>query len=171
METTTNYKLPQWVKADQIKMDDFNGAFGKIDTALKANADAAAGAASAERVTALEQKWERGKVCRVAWGSYTGTGTYGKDHPTTLSCDFTPVMLAVYNRDSNNITPVFAFREMTEFGYSSSGGINAITWGERGVSWYVTSGNTMSTNYQMNASGKAYHYLIIGYAAEDEAAE
>ena len=24
METTTNYKLPQWVKADQIKMDDFN---------------------------------------------------------------------------------------------------------------------------------------------------
>ena len=31
METTTNYKLPQWVKADQIKMDDFNDAFGKID--------------------------------------------------------------------------------------------------------------------------------------------
>lgn len=163
METTTNYKLPQWVKADQIKMDDFNGAFGKIDTALKANADAAASAASAERVTALEQKWERGKVCRVAWGSYTGTGTYGKDHPTTLSCDFTPVMLAVYNRDSNNITPVFAFRDMTEFGFNSSGGVNTVTWGERGVSWYVNSGNTMSTNYQFNTAGATYHYLIIGY--------
>ena len=36
METTTNYKLPQWVKADQIKMDDFNGAFANIDAALKA---------------------------------------------------------------------------------------------------------------------------------------
>lgn len=171
MGKTANYGLPKWEKSDFIKMDDFNGAFGKIDTALKANADAAASCADAETVAALAQKWERGKVCRVAWGSYTGTGTYGKDHPTTLSCDFTPVMLAVYNRDSNNITPVFAFREMTEFGYNSSGGINAITWGERGVSWYVTSGNTMSVNYQMNVSGKTYHYLIIGYAAEDEAAE
>lgn len=47
METTTNYKLPQWVKADQIKMDDFNGAFANIDAALKANADAAASKASA----------------------------------------------------------------------------------------------------------------------------
>lgn len=55
METTTNYKLPQWVKADQIKMDDFNGAFGKIDTALKANADAAAGAASAAELNAVRQ--------------------------------------------------------------------------------------------------------------------
>ncbi len=56
METTTNYKLPQWVKADQIKMDDFNGAFGKIDTALKANADAVAGKAGGEEITAVRQE-------------------------------------------------------------------------------------------------------------------
>ena len=43
METTTNYKLPQWVKADQIKMDDFNDAFGKIDAQMKKNADTANG--------------------------------------------------------------------------------------------------------------------------------
>ena len=55
METTTNYKLPQWVKADQIKMDDFNGAFGKIDTALKANADAAASKASSAELDAVQQ--------------------------------------------------------------------------------------------------------------------
>ena len=48
METTTNYKLPQWVKADQIKMDDFNDAFGKIDTQMKKNADKANAAASAK---------------------------------------------------------------------------------------------------------------------------
>ena len=55
METTTNYKLPQWVKADQNKMDDFNGAFGKIDTALKANADAAASKASSAELDAVQQ--------------------------------------------------------------------------------------------------------------------
>ena len=46
MEKTTNYQLPKWEKSDFIKMDDFNDAFGKLDAALKANADAAAGAAS-----------------------------------------------------------------------------------------------------------------------------
>ena len=55
METTTNYKLPQWVKADQIKMDDFNGAFANIDAALKANADAAASKASSAELDAVQQ--------------------------------------------------------------------------------------------------------------------
>ena len=52
METTTNYKLPQWVKADQIKMDDFNDAFGKIDAQMKKNDDKTNTAASAESVGA-----------------------------------------------------------------------------------------------------------------------
>ena len=56
METTTNYKLPQWVKADQIKMDDFNGAFANIDAALKANADAAASKASSAELDAVQQE-------------------------------------------------------------------------------------------------------------------
>lgn len=56
METTTNYKLPQWVKADQIKMDDFNGAFANIDAALKANADAAASKASSAELNAVQQE-------------------------------------------------------------------------------------------------------------------
>ena len=56
METTTNYKLPQWVKVDQIKMDDFNGAFANIDAALKANADAAASKASSAELNAVQQE-------------------------------------------------------------------------------------------------------------------
>ena len=56
METTTNYKLPQWVKADPIKMDDFNGAFANIDAALKANADEAAGKASSAELNAVQQE-------------------------------------------------------------------------------------------------------------------
>ena len=56
METTTNYKLPQWVKADQIKMDDFNGAFANIDAALKGNADAAASKASSAELNAVQQE-------------------------------------------------------------------------------------------------------------------
>ena len=56
MEKTANYQLPQWVKEDAIKMEDFNAAFGTLDGALKANADAAAGAASAESMAAVRQE-------------------------------------------------------------------------------------------------------------------
>ena len=55
METTTNYKLPQWVKADQIKMDDFNDAFGKIESALSGHDDTLNTKASTSSVTAVRQ--------------------------------------------------------------------------------------------------------------------
>ena len=173
LKRTTNYSLPTWEKSDFIQMSDFNDLTQKLDAALKSESDArseADGTAS-ERLTALTQKWGRGKVCRVAWGSYTGAGVYGPSHPNHIACDFTPVLLAIYNSDSNNITPVFAFRDMAEFGFNSSGGVNTITWSEQGVSWYVNGGNTMSVYYQLNTSGNTYHYLIIGYAAEEETEE
>ena len=56
METTTNYKLPQWVKADQIKMDDFNGAFADIDAALKSHDDTLNTKADTSAVTAVQQE-------------------------------------------------------------------------------------------------------------------
>ena len=56
METTTNYKLPQWVKADQIKMDDFNGAFANIDVALKSHDDTLNTKADTSAVTAVQQE-------------------------------------------------------------------------------------------------------------------
>ena len=56
METTTNYKLPQWVKADQIKMEDFNDAFGKIETALSGHDDTLNTKADTSAVTAVQQE-------------------------------------------------------------------------------------------------------------------
>ena len=34
MNYTQNYQLPQWEKTDRIMMDDFNNAFGRLETAL-----------------------------------------------------------------------------------------------------------------------------------------
>lgn len=168
METTTNYILPQWVKADQIKMDDFNGAFANIDAALKANADAAAGAASAERVTALEQTVTKSKLCRIKYGSYTGNGKSGKANPNTLSCDFYPVLLIITTIDQyNNITRVFALRGISHF----EGGVdgvrkNLITWNDHSVSWQsATETDTYYNAYdvQLNTSGVTYQYLFLGF--------
>ena len=69
METTTNYKLPQWVKEDPIKMQDFNAAFQTIDETLKAAADATAEKADAatvqQTVAALQTALGSGGVHRI----------------------------------------------------------------------------------------------------------
>ena len=158
MEKTTNYQLPKWEKNDFIKMEDFNDAFGKLDAALKENADAAAGAASAERVTALEQTVTKSKLCRIKYGSYIGNGKGGKAAPNTLSCDFYPVLLIITTIDQyNNITRVFALRGISHF----EGGVdgvrkNLITWNDRSVSWQSateTDAYYNACDVQLNTSG------------------
>lgn len=168
MEKTTNYQLPKWEKSDFIKMDDFNDAFGKLDAALKENADAAAGAASAERVTALEQTVTKSKLCRIKYGSYIGNGKGGKAAPNTLSCDFYPVLLIITTIDQyNNITRVFALRGISHF----EGGVdgvrkNLITWNDHSVSWQSateTDAYYNACDVQLNTSGVTYQYLFLGF--------
>mgnify|MGYP000173886608 CR=1 FL=1 len=65
-------------------MDDFNAAFGKIDETLKANADAVAAKAEAETVTAIAQTIASSKICRAKFGTYTGTGLSGQNHPNSV---------------------------------------------------------------------------------------
>ena len=84
MGKTANYGLPKWEKSDFIKMDDFNAAFGKIDETLKANADAVAAKAEAETVTAIAQTIASSKICRAKFGTYTGTGLSGQNHPNSV---------------------------------------------------------------------------------------
>ena len=67
---TANFGLNQWEATDKVLREDFNADNAKIDAAL-----AAAG------------------NCKIAAGSYVGTGTYGKGSPTTLSFRFTPKLL------------------------------------------------------------------------------
>ena len=174
MEKTTNYQLPKWEKSDFIKMDDFNDAFGKLDAALKAEADAAAGAASAESmaavqqsVAALEQTVAKSKLCRIKYGSYTGNGKSGKANPNTLSCDFYPVLLIISKIDEySNITRAVAIRGVSKFSSGAGNRLNINTWSERGVSWYSeTETDTYYNAYdvQLNTSGIVYQYLILGY--------
>ena len=46
-QETPNYRLSRWAGTDRILVEEFNSDNEKIDTALKANADAAAAAAAA----------------------------------------------------------------------------------------------------------------------------
>ena len=169
IETTKNYALPKWKKSDFIQMDDFNDAFAKLDTALKAEADARAAADStaSKALSALEQTVTKSKLCRIKYGSYTGNGKSGKANPNTLSCDFYPVLLIISRIDEySNITRAIAIRGVSKFGSGAGNRLNINTWSERGVSWYSeTETDTYYNAYdvQLNTSGIVYQYLILGY--------
>ena len=178
METTENYKLPQWVKADQIKMDDFNGAFGKIDAALKANANEtgskADGAATSAALTNLAKNLgTAGHNCRIAVGSYTGTGSTGAGYANSLDFGFYPVMVfiaeevTISGEDENPYVFIRPRAIATSPEVNTSGrAIVNITWTDTGLNWYVTTGKA---RHQFNSSGETYLYAVIGYdkAAED----
>lgn len=56
MGKTANYSLPKWEKSDFIKMDDFNDAFGKIESALSGHDESLDGKADTSAVTAVQQE-------------------------------------------------------------------------------------------------------------------
>ena len=159
IETTKNYALPKWKKSDFIQMDDFNDAFAKLDAALKAGADATAAEAAqrASAVAALTCRWDSSKVCRIALGSYTGTGDYGESKPNRIQCGFTPALLVFEGGE------VLAIRGQTIMRTERC--TNTLTWGSNGVSWYVNEYTTASDQGQLNQAGTVYRYLILGYDA------
>ncbi len=169
MEKTTNYQLPKWEKNDFIKMEDFNDAFGKLDAALKENADAAAGAASAESVTAIAQALgSGGRVCRITTGSYTGNGKTGETNKRTISVDFTPVLVAVVSEGditgNYGYTPMLLLRGCTKAArnsFTGSGSTPTVSWNTKSVAWYADHDMTA-----LNFSGWTYQYVVIGYSAQ-----
>ena len=76
MTKPANFQLTQWEKTDRSLMEEFNSDNEKIDTALKANADA---------VSAAAAELENCGNCEIGLFTYTGNGKYGSANPTTIT--------------------------------------------------------------------------------------
>lgn len=84
---TTNYKLPLWEGGDNFVREEFNAAHEDIDAALGEH-----GAALTEHAAALALCGN----CKIACGSYVGTGTYGEANPCSLTFPFAPSLLLFF---------------------------------------------------------------------------
>ena len=107
MKRTTNYSLPTWEKSDFIQMSDFNDLTHKLDAALKANADAVATKAESDTVTAIAQTIASSKICRAKFGTYTGNGLSGQNHPNSVECGFCPAALVLFRADGGKGSGLF----------------------------------------------------------------
>ena len=157
MNKTTNYQLSQWEKTDRIQMENFNSDNEKIDTALKANADAAAAAAAA---------LENCGNCRIVYGTYTGNGKYGSANPNTLTFNGKPVLVIVQEEKQTadmDINLRMLRPSAWAQGAATNGNwVNVVTWGAAQVQWY--SRNDYAPT-QFNETGKKYYYLALIDAA------
>ena len=101
MNYTQNHHLPQWVKSDPIRMDDFNQMNQNIEAGLNANAakaDAAQSAANAAQATADRalSSSSGGTSHRYMVGTYIGDG---KEHFIELT--FEPDFLIITRVEAN----------------------------------------------------------------------
>lgn len=85
---------------------------------------------------------------------YTGTGTYGRDNPNTITFTGKPQLIFIQldNYNSQFLNPVGA--------WAMSGNDKqnlTVTWGNNQVSWYSSDGTAM----QGNINGDIYRFMVI----------
>lgn len=122
------------------------------------------------------------------FGSYVGTGTFGEGNPCTLTFDFTPMLVLVYD-PADDISAVYngqpasillAPRGMAMSTRDSRVGANAttnavtrisvsdrFTWGDNSFTWYTRvsgapSGTVVNACAQLNDEGVTYNYIAFG---------
>ena len=147
MQQTTRYKFNIIETSDAFGPEALNANTKAVEAEL-----AALEAADAALLTAMGT---HGHTCRIATGSYTGTGGYGSGSKKTLSFDFKPLAVFV----SFGTRYLLLVRPIGHAYPDHDGYYVDITWGDRSVSWY----STFSADTHMNKSNTQYQYFAIGY--------
>lgn len=107
--------------------------------------------------TTIEYLGKLGDKARVQVVSYVGTGTYGSDHPNSLTFNFVPKMVKITcDGDANFFSAIYGMRQVvTEF---STGYYVTVKWSKNTLSWYSDN----DPGQQMNDSGDKYYAIAIG---------
>lgn len=153
MKKTTNYQLNQWEKDDRIQMEDFNSDNMKVEQALAAQAET-----QREMAAALANCGN----CRVVYGSYTGTGTYGADNPNTLTLDFAPQIIFISALTATTYSVAMQGHEHIAATGSSKDCV--LTWSGNTVSWYYNGSAALvdEAAAQLNSKGTTYSFFAFG---------
>ena len=109
-----------------------------------------------------------GNKVQIATGSYTGTGAIGSSNPNSLTFDFDPKIIFVFNRSegysgqngiiwASDLTSSYTPRGYSYQELSAQNDYKAKKENNT-VSWYYTGDSTA----QMNTNGAKYGYIAIG---------
>lgn len=136
MTKTEHYQLNQWDASDYVRREDFNEDNRKIEEAL---ADMSNG------------------IPKIATGSYTGTGTYGADHPNRLTFDFKPTLVLLFCPSGQNANAVcFPNKNGTVYPFTNNTGFT-VFWEGNTLFWYHYSDSIQ----QYNGANYLYYYMAV----------
>ena len=151
MENTSNYGLKRWDPEDRILHTEFNDNWDKIDTALKSSADG---------VAALQTALASCGNCKIVYGTYTGTGKYGKDSPNKLTFIGKPILVIVQAQSNTSMYDqhlrLMRGCSWAVGDHSNSSYKNTVGWGDTYVSWYGSKAAT-----QFNTQSIVYNYIAF----------
>ena len=101
---------------------------------------------------------------KIATGSYTGTGTSGASHPSSLVFEFEPSLVIVTSFFSETQQTYGIFVKDFEIGFvhvlvnsALENGRSEVTWNGNTISWYSN-----NPTHQINDRGKVCRYVAIG---------
>ena len=153
MNQTPNYQLYLWEGEDRILREDFNADNAKIEAAIQG------------LETNISQALAAAGNCKIATGSYVGTGATGAASPNQLTFAFTPQIVfldVAVTEDYNTAPQYYILLRPAEYGFSRDTSSKIVlNWSEYGVSWYspqIMGGDS----YQFNVKDQTYHYIAIG---------
>ena len=149
--------LHLWESDDQVLRTEFNQNWQKLDTAVAAVQDDLTDGLAAAAQDLADAVGSGGHTCRIAHGSYVGTGAAGSGSPNSLTFDFSPKVLFIAST-RNGYNPIFMVNGGFATGYCQQ------IWSGNSVTWYDNRGNGYATAAeQQNDYGITYYYVAIGY--------
>ena len=152
MQQTTKYQFNLVENTDDFSPAPLNQNMEKVEEELEGIEESLA-----DVVSGLGTG---GHNARVAYGSYTGTGTNGASSPNTLSFDFYPLVVIIQGVGMQTNGILVRGSNMGTSTWSGGGGPLTAAWTNSSVSWYSADG----ASFQNNISGITYFYAAVGYA-------
>ena len=150
-----------------VNMKQWNGTSFDNVLPLAYNAKQLEGQSLAE-----VKQWVQDNGLLLYTGQYTGTGTYGASHPTSITFPFEPILLLgapfstmYYNEFGESLfagsMAVLTSISSTKYDGLSSNRYVKMSRDRKTISWYYD-GRTNPAETQQNASGTLYLYAAIG---------
>ncbi|MDE6454330.1 MAG: hypothetical protein K2L38_00100, partial [Dysosmobacter sp.] len=191
-ETASRLAVPRSIRVNLASTSavNFDGS-ANITPGVTGILGAANGGTGVGSLAALAAALTGQGVAKIATGSYVGTGTYGVDHPCSITFPFSPIYVQIVDGSIYDRIPTLTWGYQyaaNDWGYYNGIYCPALTtdyviyrgFGRRSeygipygkispdgktLHWYSTynrSGGTLGPEEQYNVSGKAYHWIAFG---------
>lgn len=175
MNKTQNFQLNQWDAADRVQRADFNADNAALENALtnlsnRCNGEDASISSLNGSVASLSARVGAIDATRPLFetGSYVGNGTYGPEHPITLTFSFQPKLViaqreynaaaAITNNNYLHNQTFILIRPLGMFFSADFTKVSMLSWNGNSVSWYSED----NPNMQLNRNGDVVNYLAFG---------